>query len=187
MSSGLCPLEIWTETKSSYSGLNHAHPWGCPAYVLDPRRQDGNKIPKWQPQSRQAQYLGASPLHASTVGLVRNLRTGNISPQFHVVYDDFFETVHSPEDDPPLVWQELIAFHSQKSEYDDEDYVPELSDEWLTEEELKERCIKQQEERELNDVYKPSPIRVPLPHATPQNSTEFPNNFFFTQHHFANN
>ena len=95
---GISPLEVWTQTKSSYTALIHAHPWGCPAYVLDPCRQDGQKIPKWQPQSWQAQYLGASPLHASTVGLARNLHTGNISSQFHVVYNDFFETVHATSD-----------------------------------------------------------------------------------------
>ena len=43
---GLSPMEIWTKTKSSYSALLHVHPWGCPAYLLDPRRQDGQKIPK---------------------------------------------------------------------------------------------------------------------------------------------
>ena len=51
--------------------------------------QDGMKIPKWDPRSRGAQFVGYSPLYASTVGLVRNLRTGNISPQFHMVYNDF--------------------------------------------------------------------------------------------------
>ena len=34
---GISPIEIWTQTKSSYSALMHAHPWGCPAYVLDPQ------------------------------------------------------------------------------------------------------------------------------------------------------
>jgi hypothetical protein len=51
-------------------------------YVLQPRLQDGGKVPKWEPRSRQGQYMGSSPLHASTVGLIRNLRTNHISPQF---------------------------------------------------------------------------------------------------------
>ena len=37
---GISPIEVWTQTKSSYTALIHAHPWGCPAYVLDPRRQE---------------------------------------------------------------------------------------------------------------------------------------------------
>ncbi len=91
--SGLSPEEIWTRSTSSHSHLLNAHPWGCPVYVLQPKLQDGMKIPKWEPKSRRGQYVGHSPLHASTVGLVRNLKTQNISPQYHVVYDDWFETV----------------------------------------------------------------------------------------------
>lgn len=94
MDTGLDPIEIWRKSKSSYSVLRCAHTWGCPAYVLDPTLQDGQKIPKWHPRSRVGQYMGLSPLHASTVGVVRNLKTGRLSPQYHVVYDDKFETVH---------------------------------------------------------------------------------------------
>ena len=38
-------------------------------------------------------FLGFSNEHSSLVGLVLNIRTGYISPQFHVVYDEKFETV----------------------------------------------------------------------------------------------
>ena len=38
-------------------------------------------------------YVGRSPSHASNVGLILNPRTGHVSPQFHVVYDDDFTTV----------------------------------------------------------------------------------------------
>ena len=31
--------------------------------------------------------------HASFVGLIRNLRTGYVSPQYHVIYDKIIETV----------------------------------------------------------------------------------------------
>ena len=88
--------------------------------------QDGMKIPKWDPRSRGAQFVGYSPLHASTVRLVRNLRTGNISPQFYVVY----ETVHASLDKEPEVWPELIVFQSFRSdiEEDDENYSYELED-----------------------------------------------------------
>ena len=87
----LAPVEIWTNCKSTYSALKQAHPWGCPAYVLQPKLQDGAKIPKWQPRSRQGVYMGFSPIHASSVGLIKNPRTGNISPQYNVVYDDFLK------------------------------------------------------------------------------------------------
>jgi len=38
-------------------------------------------------------FLGFSTQHSSTVGLILNIRTGAISPQFHIVYDEWFETV----------------------------------------------------------------------------------------------
>ena len=38
-------------------------------------------------------YVGRSPSHASTVGLILNPRTGHVSPQFHIVYNDNFTTV----------------------------------------------------------------------------------------------
>ena len=172
--SRLCPEEIWMGTKSTHSRLLHAHPWGCLVYVLDPRLQDGFKVPKWEPQSRQAQYMGFSTLHASTVGLVRNLKTGNISPQFHLVFDDWFETVHSSATEEPKGWQELIQFQSFSNDFDDDDYVPELGQEWLNQEELKareeqdkRRCEsgqqKEQAPREENFHQEPAPTMPPTP------------------------
>ena len=73
--------------------LRNEHTWGCPAYVLDPKLQDGKKLPKWDFRTRQGQYLGKSPKHSSSIGLVRNLNTGFISPTFHVIYDHKFENV----------------------------------------------------------------------------------------------
>ena len=73
--------------------------------------------------------MGNSPLHASTVGLVRNLRTGNLSPQFHLVYDDYFETVHSDEANMPEVWPELVECQQFRSEVE-EDKVPKLDKQW---------------------------------------------------------
>ena len=37
--------------------------------------------------------MGFSKMHSTKVGLVLNLLTGSISPQFHVVFDDMFSTV----------------------------------------------------------------------------------------------
>ena len=106
---GLCPIELWTKSKSNYSHLTNAHPWGCPVCVLDPRIKDGFKMPWWEPCSRRDVYMGISPLHASTVGLILNPNTNRLSPQFHCVYDDHFETTHAKFDaKPPDVWEKLI-------------------------------------------------------------------------------
>ena len=55
--------------------------------------QNNKKLPKWNQRARMGQFLGFSRYHSSTVALVRNLHTGFISPQYHVVFDDKFETV----------------------------------------------------------------------------------------------
>ena len=83
--------------------------------------------------------MGKLPLHTSTVGLVRNLWTHNISPQFHVVYDDAFDTVHSGDDVPPDSWPDLLILNRFKSDYDESDFVTELSNEWLTPIEAKQK------------------------------------------------
>ena len=45
--------------------------------------------------------MGVSTKHASSVPLVLNVSTGSITPQFHVVFDDWFATVSSEESDLP--------------------------------------------------------------------------------------
>ena len=40
-------------------------------------------------------FLGFSDVHSSAVGLILNIRTGYILPQYHVVYDKKFKTVAS--------------------------------------------------------------------------------------------
>jgi hypothetical protein len=72
--------------------------------------------------------MGASPLHASTVALTRNLQTGSITPQFHVVFDDFFETVYSDASKPPPNWEELIIFNSFRADINEDSNIPELTE-----------------------------------------------------------
>ena len=38
-------------------------------------------------------YLGKFPIHTRSVGLISNLHTGFILPQFHVIHDTKFQTV----------------------------------------------------------------------------------------------
>ena len=130
MKNGLAPIEIWTQCKSSHTQLIHAHPWGCPAYVLDATLQDGFKIPKFNPRSRQGIYVGPSPLHASNIGLILNKRTGRISPQFHVIYDDYFETVPCTAEHPPQNWDDfcLESFEKMEIEFNPENF----QDDWNT-------------------------------------------------------
>ena len=49
--SGIAPLELFCKGKIDNDMLRNAHVWGCPTYVLDPKIQDGKKLPCWQPKS----------------------------------------------------------------------------------------------------------------------------------------
>ena len=89
-------------------------------------------------------YVGFSLLHSSTVGLVRNLWTGNISPQFHLIYNNWFETVHALATEEPKVWQELIKFSRFVNDLDNDQYAPELSKEWLNKEEVEAHAKQEQ-------------------------------------------
>ena len=74
--------------------LRDFHTFGCPCYVLNSRLQTNPKgVPKWEPRAQLEIYLGLSPAHASNVILVLNPKTGLVSPQFHVIFDDCFTTV----------------------------------------------------------------------------------------------
>ena len=136
---GLSPSEKFFRAKvRSHDHLRRAHVWGCPAYVLDPRLQDGKKIPKFDPRSRQGRFLGYSPDHASSVALILNTRTGYISPQFHVVFDDFFETVRGVDQRQHFDLHQqsdhdkFIEGASVESYFDESDitHVPPLDPSW---------------------------------------------------------
>jgi hypothetical protein len=92
-SNGLAPIEIFCGTRTSCDYLRRARVFGCPVYVLDPRLQDGKKIPKWEPRARRGQFLGFSAAHSTSVGLIRNINSNHVSPQFHFIADPRFETV----------------------------------------------------------------------------------------------
>jgi hypothetical protein len=57
---GIAPYELFCACKADYDVLRSSHVWGCPCYVLDPKIQDGKKLPRWQPKSRRGQFLGRS-------------------------------------------------------------------------------------------------------------------------------
>ena len=101
--------------------LCHFHAFGCPTYVLDNALQSGQGVPKWKQRARLGIYLSPSPNHARTVALVLNPCTGHVSPQFHIKFDDFFESVgDSPTDmdTPEPEWKYLSGFAIKKEAAD---------------------------------------------------------------------
>lgn len=91
--------------------LRESHPFGCPAYILHDAPATGGKVPKWEPKARLGIYLGISDLHTSCVALVINPFTGLVSPQYHVWYDNTFETACQPPSNLEAVstWKALAG------------------------------------------------------------------------------
>jgi hypothetical protein len=92
--SGLTPLELITRERSDYKDILRCHVWGCPVFVLEAKLQNDQKLPKWNRRAQMGQFVGFSDEHSSLVANVRHLSTNFISPQFHLVFDDLFETVN---------------------------------------------------------------------------------------------
>jgi hypothetical protein len=111
---GVSPLELFSQTTVAPK-VRHSHTFGSPIYVLDDRLHDaGQTIGKWSQCSRIGIYLGTSPRHSRKVALVLSLETGHVSPQFHVTFDDYFETLHPNSGNSPPVshWQVRTGFET---------------------------------------------------------------------------
>ena len=110
-STGVAPLEVFAQAEVSPKIRSH-HAFGCPVYALDPRAANSRPLPKWDSRSRLGLYLGPSPKHASSVGLVLNIETGLVSPVFHASYDEFFETIRPSAGNPTVKseWQVKSGF-----------------------------------------------------------------------------
>ena len=39
-------------------------------------------------------------------------------PQFHVIYDNYFETDHTTDDEVPTFWPGMMMFEMFRSDYD---------------------------------------------------------------------
>ena len=78
---GPSPVEILTGVVSPDRSNCFAsfHVWGCPGWVLDPKPQDGKKLPEWHKQSQCGMHLGISSKHLNAVGDILNLCTGHIT------------------------------------------------------------------------------------------------------------
>jgi hypothetical protein len=94
------PIQVFSNT-TLQPRLKHFHPFGCPTYRLNRALQGNNSQPRWEQRSKPVVYLGLSPRHASSVELVLDMETAHVSPQFHLKFDDLFETVsrhkHNPQ------------------------------------------------------------------------------------------
>ena len=83
---------------------------------------------KWEPRSRIGVYLGDLPFPTRSVALVWNPNTGRVSPQYHVVFDNYFSTVTFMEASTiPRNWEDLVKYSSERATTKDVT----LEDTWL--------------------------------------------------------
>ncbi len=101
--SGLTPLVLVTKERSDYKDILRCHVWGCPVYVLKAKLQNDQKLPKWNRRAYLGQFVGFSDEHSSLVANVWHLTTGYISLQFHIGFDNLFESVNSTGVDDCIV------------------------------------------------------------------------------------
>ena len=92
--------------QSTNEYTSHAHIW------LPNLRAQQRAISKWSERARMGIFLGQSPQHATTISFVLCLSTGLTSPQFHMQYDNGFETMRESSGCNPSValWQYKCGF-----------------------------------------------------------------------------
>ena len=129
----LSPNDLFSQMQFDANKFHDLHVWGCLVYVLDKKISDGKKVLRWTPHSHHGVYMGTSLLHSSSVPLVLNPFTGSITPQFHVVFDDWFGSVAVSPDDLPNFnsdeWTKMFGDSSfQFLPDDDDEPSPDTSD-----------------------------------------------------------
>jgi hypothetical protein len=105
----MSPLQNFTGS-NALPRLKDFHTFGCPVYVQNEPLQTGKSQSKWLSRARLGIYLGMSPKHARSVALVLNPRTGLVSPQWHLKFDDKFETVIMSMDVTHRYWKKVAGF-----------------------------------------------------------------------------
>ena len=169
LATGLSPHDLFTKIRWPKADFKHCHVWGCPVYVLDHTISDGKKLPRWKPRSSRHVFMGISEGHAMSAPLVLNLDTGAITPQFHVVFDDWFATVPADINSLPTIgtteWDNLFGNSTFYCPPDDDDLAI-IADTLATDAVLDQ----QRQQRVVDATETHSPI-IPLQNANPPPAT----------------
>jgi hypothetical protein len=81
--------------------------------------QEGTSPPKWTQQTTQKTYVGHLHHYSNSVPMIWDTKTTLISPQFHIMFYDNFDTVQAP--DPNIKQSDTMdqLFQSNRYIYDD--------------------------------------------------------------------
>ena len=87
------PFTLFTDEDMNHTP-NDFKVFRSPVYVHNLTLQSGTLSPgKWKERSYQGVYVGHLPHHVSNIILMHNPKTQLVSPQYHVIHDESFETV----------------------------------------------------------------------------------------------
>lgn len=116
----------WADTNCINSRTNdvpknlHLHTFGCTSeWALS--REENRPM---ETKVLSGIYLGPSLSHESSVHLIMSPVTGHVSPQFHVTFDDFFETIKQGGQHIQYLWhleagqssqQKSVSFYDEVS------------------------------------------------------------------------
>jgi len=56
----VCPADVFYGSVVPRHRLKDLHVWGCPVFVLDPKLQHGQKLPRWDAHSKKGMFVGFS-------------------------------------------------------------------------------------------------------------------------------
>ena len=116
--------------------------------------------------------MGFSPKHLTLMGLTLNIRTQSITPQFHVVFDDTFSSVHSNEEDLETILDALYPIPGSRLKVHlDYDTDSSLNEEWLTQEESDTRSNAERQKILRSSVPSQAPSTDDNLHARQEEST----------------
>jgi hypothetical protein len=94
------------------------HPLFCPVYVFDRRMQEGTSPPKWTKRTKQKVSVGHLHQYSKSVQMVWDPKTKLVSPQFHVMFDDNFDTVKAPYPNIKQSYTMDSLFKTNRYKYD---------------------------------------------------------------------
>jgi hypothetical protein len=114
-------FNLWEQFTGERSKLDQTdmHPIFCPVYVLDRLIQEGTSPPKWTKHTTQKVYVGHLHHYSKSVPMVWDPKTKLVSPKFHVMFDDNFDTAQAPN--PNITQADTMdcVFKTNRYNYDD--------------------------------------------------------------------
>src|SRR5210317_1983839 len=171
---GRSPLELFSRTTWPMSKFQDFQVWGCPIYVLDGALANGRTLPRWKPRSDRSMYMGNSIKHGHGVPSVLNLCTGKITSQYHVIFDNWFQTVLATPDSPinfnDDAWYK--TFGATKWQYVPDNDLPDYTEPVPSQEGMKQlEAVREiRDQHRLQREHDPDPSVLPGRHApTPLN------------------